>query len=45
MLNCKDEDVHIKKGDAVCQAIFQKFLITDDDNAIGERQGGFGSTD
>ena len=44
-INLKDEDVHIKKGDAVCQAIFQKFLITDDDNAIGERQGGFGSTD
>ena len=41
-INLKDEDVHIKKGDAVCQAIFQKLLITDDNNAIGERQGGFG---
>ena len=44
-INLKDEDVQIKKGDAVCQAIFQKFLIADDDNADGERVGGFGSTD
>ena len=42
--NIKDEDVEIKKGDAIGQAIFQKYLITDDDNAEGERQGGFGST-
>ena len=42
--NIKDEDVEIKKGDAIGQAIFQKYLITDDDNAEGERAGGFGST-
>ena len=42
--NIKDEDVEIKKGDAIGQAIFQKFLITDDDTATGERKGGFGST-
>ena len=42
--NIKDEDVEIKKGDAIGQAIFQKYLITDDDNAEGEREGGFGST-
>lgn len=42
--NIKDEDITIKKGDAIGQAIFQKFLITDDDTAIGERKGGFGST-
>ena len=34
----------IKKGDVVGQAIFQKFLVTDDDTAEGERVGGFGST-
>ena len=44
-INLKDEDVHIKKGDAVAQAIFQKYLIVDDDAATGTRQGGFGSTD
>jgi len=43
-INIKDEDVLIKKGDAVAQAMFQKFLITDDDNAEGQRMGGFGST-
>ena len=35
----------IKKGEAVGQAIFQKFLIADDDQADGVRIGGFGSTD
>ena len=44
-INLKNEDVEIKKGDAVGQAIFQKFLITDDDQAEGVRTGGFGSTD
>ena len=44
-INLKEEYVTIKKGDAICQAIFQKFLITDDDRASGERVGGFGSTD
>ena len=42
--NIKDEDVEIKKGDAIGQAIFQKYLVTDDDIAVGERLGGFGST-
>lgn len=42
--NVKDEDTVIKKGDAIGQAIFQKYLTTDDDNGEGERQGGFGST-
>ena len=42
--NIKDEDIEIKKGDAIGQAIFQKFLITDNDVAKGERLGGFGST-
>ncbi len=42
--NMKPEDVEIKKGDAIGQAIFQKYLVTDDDIASGERVGGFGST-
>lgn len=45
VINIKDEDVHIKKGDAVCQAMFQKYLVCDDDQADGIRSGGFGSTD
>lgn len=42
--NVKDEDIEIKKGDIIGQAIFQKYLVTDDDSATGERVGGFGST-
>lgn len=42
--NIKEEDVEIKKGDCIGQAIFQKFAIVDNDNAEGERIGGFGST-
>lgn len=43
--NCTDHDIEIKKGDIIGQVIFQKYLITDDDNASGVRTGGFGSTD
>ena len=42
--NIKDEDITIKKGEAIGQALFQKYLVTDDDSAEGERIGGFGST-
>ena len=42
--NIKDEDIEIKKGDCIGQAIFQKYLIADNDSAEGERTGGFGST-
>ncbi len=42
--NMKEEDTVIKKGDCIGQAIFMKYLITDDDHAEGERTGGFGST-
>ena len=42
--NIKDEDITIKKGEAIGQAVFQKYLITDDDSAEGKRLGGFGST-
>lgn len=43
--NIKNEDILIKKGETVGQAVFTKYLITDDDNASGTRTGGFGSTD
>ena len=42
--NIKETDIEIKKGDAIGQAIFQKYLVTDDDNAMGIRESGFGST-
>ena len=42
--NIKEEDTVIKKGECIGQAIFEKFLVADDDQAEGERVGGFGST-
>lgn len=42
--NIKEEDIVIKKGECIGQAIFQKYFLTDDDVAEGIRNGGFGST-
>lgn len=42
--NIKEDDVEVKKGECIGQAIFQKYLVTDNDKAQGERMGGFGST-
>ncbi|NCU33658.1 MAG: hypothetical protein EOM23_12170, partial [Candidatus Moranbacteria bacterium] len=36
--------ITIKKGERIGQAVFQKYLIIDDDDADGERVGGHGST-
>lgn len=36
--------VSIKQGDGFAQGIFLPFGITEDDDADGERRGGFGST-
>lgn len=43
--NLSTEPLEIKKGDIIGQVVFQKFLIVDNDNAEGSREGGFGSTD
>lgn len=42
--NIKDEDIEIKKDEAIGQGVFQKYLVVDDDIAEGTRTGGFGST-
>lgn len=39
-----DKEVNINKGDRFVQGIFTPYLITDDDNATGNREGGIGST-
>lgn len=44
LLNLSNETFNITKGMRIAQGIFQKFLITDDDNVNEIRQGGFGST-
>ena len=40
------QDMTIKAGEAMAQAMFQKYLLTDDDTDTvgGDRMGGFGST-
>ena len=43
--NIKDEDIIIKKGEAIGQGVFSKYFITDDDASTDLRTGGFGSTD
>ena len=43
--NCSDHDIEVKKGDVIGQVVFQKYLVVDNDNATGQRTGGFGSTD
>lgn len=42
--NFGETDLVIHKGDVIGQVIFQKYLMTNDDNATGTRTGGFGST-
>lgn len=44
VFNVSDQDLLIKKSERVAQVIFQKYLLTDDDNADGKREGGIGST-
>ncbi|WP_377896812.1 dUTPase [Gottfriedia sp. OAE603] len=44
LLNVTNEPVIIQKGERIGQAVFQKFLLTDDDIAGEERTSGFGST-
>lgn len=43
--NISDKPVRIEQNDRIVQAVFAKYLITDDDEASGTRTGGFGSTD
>lgn len=43
--NMTDEAVVIEKGERVCQCVFQKYLIADNDVYLSDsRVGGFGST-
>ena len=42
--NMSDEEVIIKKGEVIGQLVFMNYLLSDNDEAIGIRKGGFGST-
>lgn len=44
LYNFGDETFKVQKNVRIAQAMFIKYLITEDDNAEGERLGGFGST-
>ena len=44
VLNLGKDAVTVKKGNRIAQAIIMSYGITEDDNATGERLGGFGST-
>ena len=45
IINLAPFPIHLKRGDAIGQGIIKPYLTTEDDNATGERTGGFGSTD
>lgn len=42
--NLTNEEVKVEAGERVCQGIFQKYLVSNDDDASGKRVGGIGST-
>lgn len=42
--NITDKPVTIEAGQRIMQAVFVKYGLVDDDNAEGQRTGGFGST-
>jgi dUTP pyrophosphatase len=44
LLNLGNENYVIHRGDRIGQGVFTKYLVTDDDQTIGERTGGFGSS-
>ena len=45
IINFAPFPIKLHRGDAIGQGIIKPYLITEDDNATGERTGGFGSTD
>ena len=45
LYNLSPFNIQIKKGEAIGQGIILPYMLTEDDAALGERLGGFGSTD
>jgi len=44
IINLSPYPILLQKGDKIGQGIIKKFIITEDDAAVGDRAGGFGST-
>lgn len=42
--NHGDKPLEVKAGERIGQGVFLRYLTVDDDDASGERSGGFGST-
>lgn len=45
LTNAGDRPLSVRRGEAFAQGVFVPFGLTEDDDAAGERLGGFGSTD
>lgn len=45
LTNCGDKPLTIEKGKAFAQGVFLEYGVTYDDDSVGVRTGGFGSTD
>lgn len=43
-INIGKNDYHIHKGDRIMQGIITSYAVTENDQAQGKRNGGFGST-
>jgi dUTP pyrophosphatase len=44
IINLSPFEITIKKGEVIGQGMFTRYCVTDDDEATGDRLGGFGST-
>lgn len=44
LINLSPFPIRLQKGEIIGQGIIKEYKITDDDAAVGERTGGFGST-
>lgn len=44
VLNTTNAPVEVEAGERICQGIFSKYLIVDEDQAVDSRLGGIGST-
>ena len=44
MINLSPFPIHIRRGDIIGQGIIKSYNVVDNDSALGERVGGFGST-
>ena len=45
VINLLPFPIQIRKGDKIGQGVILNYIVTDEDQASGERSGGFGSTD